>query len=489
MKNRFMPGIFMLALASALGTSAQQGSDAATDAAVRTIIGNIFTGPSTGVLQHMTDWFGARLTGTQEFEDAAQWGAEQFRSYGIDDVRLEGFTIPNAWRRGTASASIVAPLRRAIHLSSIGWSPSTPSSGAQGQMVIVTDIAPKALDTQAAAIRGHVVLLDTDKAFASGFNPSYANLKAAYLRFRDLNVPLLVLPDAVPNDVLGDWVDVDNGEAHVQPLPMAELGMEDALLIRRLMEQGPVTLHAEISNFVGGSTTVHNVVAELHGEGRGDQWLVVGGHLDSWDYNTGAQDDGSGAAMVLESARVLAALPHRPFRSIRFILWTGEEPGILGSRTYVRQHQTELDRCVAVLNSDNGIGRPKGWKVAGRQDLADALAPIEKKYLAAFDATGTTLETTFDTDQGPFHLQGIPAIEMWFDMARYDSIHHKPSDTFDKVDPLQFHADTAVLAISTYVIANLPQPIAPHIDHAAVGEILKQANLTDYLIAHGDWKP
>lgn len=488
MKSCLLACAVVLATLHPVAVRAQTTGDATGDA-VRAIVADVFTGNSMNMLEHMADWFGARLTGTQGYEDAASWAAAQFRSYGIDDVRLEAFTIPSTWRRGAATAEIVAPLHRALHLASISWSPSTPAAGAQGQIIIVTDLAPKALDAQAEAIRGHIVLLDTDKAFASGFNPSYGNLKAAYVRFRDLGVPLLILPDAVPNNVLGDWMDVDNGDARIQPLPLAELGMEDALLLRRLLDAGPVTLHVDINNIVGGPATVHNVVAELHGEGRGDEWIVAGGHLDTWDLSTGAQDNGSGSAMVLESARVIAALPHRPLRSIRFILWTGEEPGILGSRTYVRQHEHELDKCVAVLNSDNGVGHPKGWKVAGRQDLADALAPIEKKYLAAFGADGTSLEATFDTDHGPFYLHGIPAIDLWVDMSHYQDIHHKSSDTFDKVDALTFHADTAVLAISTYIVANMPQPIASHIDHAAVARIIKEANLTDYLVAHGDWQP
>jgi len=480
--------ISLTLLAASLPAHAQSGL-AASDAAVRSIVAGVFTGNSMAQLENMADTFGARLAATQGYDDAANWAAAQFRSYGIDDVRQESFTIPSTWQRGASSAELVAPLHRALHLQSVGWAPSTPPGGVEGEVVIVTDLAPKALDARADAIRGHIVLLDTNKTFAAGFNQTYADLKAAYQRFRSLGVPLLILPDAVPNNVLGDWTDVDNGDGIIQPLPMAELGMEDALLIRRLLDHGPVRLHAAMQNTIGGPATVHNVVAELHGTSNNGEWIVVSGHLDTWDLATGAQDNGTGVAMVLDSARVIAALPSRPLRSIRFILFNGEEPGILGSRNYVRQHAGELDRCVAVLNSDNGVGHPKGWKVAGRQDLADALAPIEKAYLAPFGATATSLEATFDTDHGPFYLHGIPALDLWVDMAHYQDIHHKSSDTFDKIDELTFHADTAVLAIGAYIVSNMPQPIARHIDHAAVAEILKQANLTGYLVAHGDWEP
>jgi hypothetical protein len=476
-----------LFVAGALSTGTAQ--DDPILPAVQSIIGRVFTGDSMALLQQLTDRTGPRLTGTPEYEDAATWAAEQFRTYGIQNVKLEGFTIPNGWRRGSARAEILSPIRRELQVASVSWAPSTPPSGASGEVILLSDLSPESVSAHAPAIRNHIVLIDTDKAFAAGFNQTYGNLQAAYRAFRDLGVPLLLLPDAVPNNVLGDWLDVDNGEAKIQPVPMAEIGMEDALLIRRLLAKGPVSLSADLRNTIIGPTTVHNVVAELPGSTHPDEWIVVGAHLDSWDLATGAQDNASGSVMVLEAARTIAALPQRPRRSIRFILWSGEEPGLMGSRTYVKQHATELDRCVAVLNTDWGVAHPKGWKVAGRTDLSEAMRAIESKYLAPLGASDMSLETTFDTDHGPFYLKGIPALDMWVDMTHYQDVHHKPSDTFDKIDALDLHAETAVMAVSAYIIADREEAIGAHISHDQVGEILRRANLTGYLTAHGDWQP
>jgi Zn-dependent M28 family amino/carboxypeptidase len=298
-----------------------------------------------------------------------------------------------------------------------------------------------------------------------------------------------VLPDAVPNNVLGDWLDIDNGTGEIQPLPIAELGMEDALLIRRLLLKGPVTIGFSYENRISGPVSSSSVIAEIRGSEKPDEWIVVGGHLDSWDLATGAQDDGTGAIMVLEAARAIAALPHPPRRSIRFALWTGEEPGLLGSRAYVKAHATELDHCVAVVNTDNGAGRPRGWIVEGREDLKAALAELVPIYLKGYGADKVSLETTFDTDQGPFMLHGIPSFDLWVDDVPYNLVHHKSSDTVDKVDPAYFKTDGAIVAVLAYVIAQREQAIAPHLSHAAVSEILKKAELDGYLIAHGDWQP
>jgi hypothetical protein len=438
-------------------------------------------------LEVLCDRFGARLTGTATYDQAAEWAAAQFRAAGIENVKLERITLPNGWQRGWAQSYISSPVQRKLHLESVSWAPSTPAGGVKGEVVVVSDISEIALRASASAIKDRVVLFDAQRVFVDGFNKTYAKLIASYPIFKALGAQALVLPDAVPNNVLGDWLDIDNGKGEILPLPIAEIGMEDALLIRRLLSKGPVTIGFSYENLISGPVSSSSVIAEIRGSEKPDQWIVVGGHLDSWDLATGAQDDGTGAIMVLEAARAIASLPHPPRRSIRFALWTGEEPGLLGSRAYVKEHTKELDHCVAVVNTDNGAGRPRGWIVEGREDLKAALAQLVPIYLNGYGADNVSLETTFDTDQGPFMLHGIPSFDLWVDDLPYNAVHHKSSDTVDKVDPAYFKADGALVAVLAYVIAQKEQVIAAHLNHDAVGEILKKAELDGYLIAHGDW--
>ena len=151
--------------------------------------------------------------------------------------------------------------------------------------------------------------------------------------------------------------------------------MEDAKMIQRQLERGPVTVHLTIENKTSGETTVNNVVAEIRGRERPDEWILIGAHLDSWDFGTGAEDNGTGAVTVLEVARALMASGKTPRRSVRFALWGGEEQGLLGSHAYSQAHKKDLAECIAVLNTDNGSGHPKGWKVEGRADLKRDLQP------------------------------------------------------------------------------------------------------------------
>ena len=142
-----------------------------------------------------------------------------------------------------------------------------------------------------------------------------------------------------------------------------------------------------------------------------------------------------------------------------------------------------------VVNTDDGAGHPWGWKVHGRTDVRDAMQPISEALLRDYSATGLTTDFSYDTDHGPFLLEGIPALDLLPAEAQYNALHHKASDTFDKVDPVDAKADAAIVGMVTYVMADLPQPIARRISHKEVDEMLKKTGMYNYLTALGIWKP
>ncbi|MGA2978028.1 MAG: M20/M25/M40 family metallo-hydrolase [Terriglobales bacterium] len=448
---------------------------------------SIYNGPSMTTLWELADGIGGRLTASPAYVRSTEWAVAKFRTYGIENVRLEPFTIPAGWQRGSASGAMLSPLSRPLNVASLGWGPSTPVGGLQGSVVIVADIESEVLRSREKDLRGKIVFLDTSKIYADGRGRAMPKVEAAWRTFQKAGVLAVITPGREKNNVLNahgvGW------GAKLLPLPGAEIGMEDAKLIQRELERGPVTIQLTIDNKTSGETTVNNVVAEIRGSEWPDEWILIGAHLDSWDFGTGAQDNGTGAVSVLEVARAMTVLGKVPRRSIRFALWGGEEEGILGSYAYTQTHKRELDECVAVLNTDNGAGHPKGWKVEGREDLKKAMQPWSDGLLQGLDGGDLSLDTTYDTDHGPFLLQGIPAFDLWVDMTHYMEIHHKSSDTLDKVDALDFKAGEAIVAVTAYAIAQSEAPIAPHIDHEAVGEILKNAKLEELVENVGVWKP
>jgi len=448
---------------------------------------SIYNGPSMTTLGELADGIGGRLTASPAYVRSTEWAAAKFRSYGIENVRLEPFTIPAGWQRGTASGAMLSPLSRPLNVASLGWAPSTPAGGVRGAVVVVADVSPEDLKSREDELRGKVVFLDTIKIFADGYGKALPKVEAAWLAFQKWGVLAAIMPDREKNNVLNAHASLWG--AKLLPLPGAEIGMEDAKLIQRELERGPVNIQLTIDNKTSGETTVNNVIAEIRGSERPDEWILIGAHLDSWDFGTGAQDNGTGAVSVLEIGRALMSLGKAPRRSVRLALWGGEEEGVLGSYAYTQTHRRELDKCVAVLNTDNGAGHPKGWKVEGREDLKKAMQPWSDGLLKDLSGGDLSLDATYDTDHGPFVLQGIPALDLWVDMTKYMEIHHKSSDTLDKVDGLDFKAGEAIVAVTAYTIAQGETPIAPHIDHQAVGEILKKAKLEELLEHVGVWKP
>jgi hypothetical protein len=480
-RNWLVPGILLFAIA----TLAEVTPDLKETA--NQLTSAIYNGPSMATLRDLSDGFGGRLTGSPAYNKAAEWAASQFRSYGIQNVQLEPFTMQSGWQRGGASGEIVAPSPRRLHVESLGWSPSTPQGGVQGQVLMLDDVDDATLKTAVADAKGKIVFYNMEKIFAHGWTKKFKPLIASITAFHDAGALAVVFPDREKNNVLNAEAPVWGSQ--LSKLPGAQIGMEDWELIERHAEKGSVTVHLDLQNQTGGPIQVNNVIAEIRGSEKPDEWILIGAHLDSWDFGTGAQDNGTGSTMVLEAARAIATLGKAPRRSIRFALWGGEEEGILGSYAYTQAHLADLAKCVAVLNTDNGSGHPKGWKVEGRPDVEAAMKPISESLLKGLSGDGLSQEVTYDTDHGPFMLQGVPVLDLWVDMKPYFEVHHKSSDTFDKVDPILFKADAAIVAITAWAIAKDPQPIAPHIDHAAVAEILKKAELDELLTWVGQWKP
>jgi hypothetical protein len=481
--KRLLAPLVLLALL--VQPAAAQQPDAVREQTDRLATSILIGGRSMQYVTELADTFGGRLTGSTAYARSAEWAAARFREAGIRNVKLEPFTMPQVWERGWANARMTAPMARPLHLESLGWSPSTPAGGIRGEVVMMQDLSPEKIQADTAKLKGRIALINTAVLFAQG--PSvYPLIFAAPQRLKDVGATAMVLSDNEANNVLNAFALTWGGQATV--LPTAQVGQEDAKLMMRLLGRGPVNIEFQYENRLSGPAEVNNVVAEIRGREKPDEWIIIGAHLDSWDYGTGAQDNGTGSAMVLEAARAIAALGQPPRRSIRFALWGGEEEGLIGSTAYVKAHASELKSCVAVLNTDNGAGHPKGWKVEGRSDVAAALAPLTQAMLAGLGGDGISQEATFDTDHGPFMLEGIPALDLWVDMKPYGLIHHKTSDTVDKIDAHNLALGSAIVAMTAYNIAEREAPLAPHIEREAVDQIVQKTGMAALLKLVGVWK-
>ncbi len=252
---------------------------------------------------------------------------------------------------------------------------------------------------------------------------------------------------------------------------MAQLAREDGLRLARLFEAGAaprVTL--DVRNRVGGPWEASNVVAEIRGAEKPEEIVLLGAHLDAWDLGTGALDNGVNCALVVDVARAIAAGP-RPRRTIRFVLFTSEETGLLGSLGYVRAHRSELDRHVAVVIHDIGDGKVTGYFTNGRADL-DAPVKAILAPVAPRGAGSAKDEAILGTDNFDFLLEGVPNLVANQETTRYLADYHAESDTFDKVDPDLARANAAVAAVAVLAIADTPGRLGPRQTRAEIARIL-----------------
>jgi Zn-dependent M28 family amino/carboxypeptidase len=233
---------------------------------------------------------------------------------------------------------------------------------------------------------------------------------------------------------------------------------EDYTTLARLIEAGvKPRLEGRVENWIGKSPVRQwNTVAEIKGSTQPGQVVILGAHLDSWDLGTGVTDNGTGSMVVLEAARVIAQSGLKPKRSIRFILFSGEEQGLLGSKAYAEAHQKEADSIQAVLVLDNGTGAITGQALQGRNDLKQLwqqlLAPV-----ASLDADSLREASKSGTDHLSFLPYGVPAFNFDQLPRGYNHTHHSQSDTYDKAVEGDLKQASAVMAITAWELANLPE--------------------------------
>jgi len=447
-----------------------------TRAAVRQLIGDIMVnGKAYDYDRQLTDTIGPRLTGSDNYVHAVSWATEQFKTLGLSNVHTEPFTIPATWEPEVpATGQIVEPRLQTLHIYSLGWSPSTPDSGVRGSIAYLKHLTVEEIDAEKDKLSGKVVLVDTESL---GPEPRFSQILQGINHLKEVH-PLALLLVGGPNGAESATALTFDG--NLSPYPTAQVGLEDELLIKRLLEKGPVTVQFTYKNRIRRNVEVSNVIAEIPGSEKPNEVVIVAGHLDSWHPATGAQDNGTGASTVIEVARAVKSLNRPPRRTMRFILFGGEEQGLLGSTAYVRHHKDEMSSIDAVIISDTGAQRAKGWYVMGRNDEQNTIADIEPLLTGlGSDQTTSSVEFLFQTDHISFDLLGVPTLVLWNDTDKYFKLHHKASDSFDSVVQADLNQGVATTAVTAYAIADSAQPFAPHDTPAQVEEWLKDARQYD----------
>jgi carboxypeptidase Q len=414
-------------------------------------------------LAQLSDDIGGRVTGSPQAAKAIEWGAAKMKAIGLENVHTETWQMSRGWTRISATAALVSPLQRELYVSAMGWVGSTPPAGTEGDVVEVNSYnLDNELKENSGKWAGKILLMvQKGTKPANGFEV-FAKfgpfLKAAY--------------GAQAIGVIGGQGGRKSMGMHLThtgalgfdtyyDLPVVSMAAEDQEQLERYIDRGVTPrLKLNVQNrATSGPVDSANVVGEFRGTQNPEQIVVVGGHLDSWDLASGSTDNGMGTCTTLAAAEAITHSGYKPRRTLRFVLFTGEEEGLLGSLAYAKQHQAEMANHVAAVILDNGQGSVTNLQLGGRDDLVAAVKPFADS-LAAFGTIGVNDDTEFGTDTGAFILAGLPGINLDQDSPDYKYTHHSVVDTLDKVKPAILTQDSAVMALTSFWIADRPERLA-----------------------------
>ncbi|KXN69519.1 Zn-dependent exopeptidase [Conidiobolus coronatus NRRL 28638] len=341
-------------------------------------------------LAEMTDTFGHRLVGSTNLEKSIDWVVDLVKSDGID-VRTENVNV-TYWQRLEEKAYLVSPTRGnvTIKVGALGNSGSTPQGGVVAEVVPLHTFEQLdyLLSKDKDAIRGKIVL----------WNFNYTGYSSGK-KFRNDGAPTALKHGALaslirsvtPFGLNNVHVGVQNGDYSI---PSAAITYEDAALLDRLYQRANNTRAINVLKkdqisfpkiFLNIQTkkeprVSRNVIAEIKGVEKPQEYVIVSGHIDSWDLGVGALDDGAGALTSYEVLRQISKLKTKPKRTIQAIFWTSEETGGDGGDYHFQQREHEFDNITFIMESDFNTAKPDGFTFVGNDAQKAFLKKIGDKY-------------------------------------------------------------------------------------------------------------
>lgn len=464
------------------------------------------------IAHYLTDVSGARLTNSPGYRRAANWCVSEFKKWGLANAATEPWgEFGKGWEIQKCYVALSSPYYQSFIAYPFAWSAGT--NGLLSAQVIGVTQDSAAVEKMGARLKGKIVMI-TDtftsirpafRAYAKRFSDSdlvnlkeqfwgtydemqsYLEMEKAKERFFSLlqkkGVAAIVTKDHGGRDgtVYADAVDSYKKDGH-PVVPKIILSTEDFLRIQRLLESNiSVKLDVDIkTKFYANDLKASNVIAEIPGTDPvlKNELVIVGGHLDSWYSGTGATDNAAGCTVMIEVMRLLKTLGVKPRRTIRIVLWGGEEQGLIGSYNYVKNHfgnpatkelKPDQSRVSAYYNLDNGSGKVRGIFLQENE----ALRPIFEKWMEPFADLGATAVksgNTGFTDHYTFDVTGMPGFEFIQDPLEYlTRTHHSNMDVYDHLAIDDLKQAATVIASFVYHTAmrdeKLPRKPLPKPEH------------------------
>ncbi|KAK7073052.1 hypothetical protein SK128_019494 [Halocaridina rubra] len=413
-----------------------------------------YKGEAYKTLAKLVDTYGPRLTGSGMLEAAIDFMLNRSVEEGLENVHTEEVVVPH-WERNNESAWMTLPRFHKLNMLGLGSSTGTPPEGIRAEVLVVKDFDD--LEKKAALAKGKIVV----------YNPEFVSYGET-VEYRTQGATKAAQVGAVASLIrtIGPF-SINSPHTGVQfyggnnSIPTACITVEDAAMLQRLQDGGEtIEVHLKMGAVNYPKTTSRNTIAEVVGSDFPQETVIVPGHLDSWDVGQGAMDDGGGAMISWNAAVVLKKLGLQPKRTLRVILWTGEEQGIIGGQAYYNNHASEKDSFQLIMESDIGTFTPLGLAFSGNEEATCVIQEI-MKLLGNINATQVVGPMDGGPDIGQWTQAGVPTGSLYNANDKYFWFHHSDGDTMSVEDPDTLDRCLALWTSVAYVAADISHRI-PH---------------------------
>ncbi|MDT0555806.1 M20/M25/M40 family metallo-hydrolase [Patiriisocius hiemis] len=436
----------------------------------------------------LLDEIGPRLVGTPQMKDAADWALEKYKSWGIN-AEIQNYGTWRGWERGITHIDMVSPRVQSLKGTQLAWNPSTGPNGVTAGLITMPTFKDSIAFTKwLPSVKGKFVMVSMNQptgrpdynweefATEESFTKMKENREAQTKEWREninrtgynSRTIIAALEDAgAAGIVASNW---SRGfgvnkifSARTKKIPTVDIELEDYGMLYRLVESGKspkIKVVAESKEL--GTVPTFNTIAEIKGNEKPDEYVILSAHFDSWDGGTGATDNGTGTIIMMEAARILKKIYPNPKRTIIVGLWGSEEQGLNGSRAYVEDNPEIVEGVQAVFNQDNGTGRVVRMSGGGFLNSYEYLS----RWLSAVPNDITKhIETTFPgtparggSDYASFQAAGAPAFSLSsLNWSYWNYTWHTNRDTYDKIIFDDVRNNAILTAVLAYMASEDPE--------------------------------